>query len=269
MERALRVCATCKARKKGCDKALPRCGYCTQRHLVCVYEDAPVEPHRTPGGDSPWAMGNAGGSPLSNMFLHSLPSRTQMTIECALHIQVSHVLDLSKLPFSEVCDRYFRSFHLWLPVVSQELLHDGATPQPDKYPPADYSLLVLALYLVTLDPSDDISTQILSPQSLYLEIRMLFTQVQAIVNASTRLVQTGLLLAAYEYACGKPHAAYISIGTCSRIASVAGIDTPTARNGRSDRQFPPTLKSLEDRNIWWGMTVLERCVDPVPWAQRM
>ena len=32
---------TCRVRKKGCDKQLPKCGYCSRRGLDCVYHDAP------------------------------------------------------------------------------------------------------------------------------------------------------------------------------------------------------------------------------------
>ncbi|KAJ6136269.1 hypothetical protein N7512_001429 [Penicillium capsulatum] len=258
MERAPRVCATCKARKKGCDKILPRCGYCTQRHLVCIYDDAP-DPRRTPG-DS-WSAASVGSSP-PNLFLHSLPSHTQMPLDGVLHTHVSHVLHISQLPLAEVSGRYFDSFHHWLPVISRELLHGVSSMHGDGYPPADYSLLLLALCLVTLNPSDDITTQAMSPQTLYLEVRMLFTQVQAMINTSTRLVQTGLLLAAYEYASGNPHAAYISIGTCARIASVLGIDKSGWKYERSESDLTSALHSFECQNIWWGMIVLERCVYP-------
>ncbi|KAJ5113155.1 hypothetical protein N7456_001689 [Penicillium angulare] len=118
----------------------------------------------------------------------------------------------------------------------------------------------MAMYLVTLDPSDLSKTYIIAPQTLYLEFRISFTRVQTTLTASTRLIQAGLLLAAYEYASGRPHAAYVSIGTCVRMASILGIDTYDRAPGGSSNGTTSTLKSLEIQNIYWAMIMLERLV---------
>ncbi|KAJ5526356.1 hypothetical protein N7494_013006 [Penicillium frequentans] len=130
----------------------------------------------------------------------------------------------------------------------------------DKCPPADFSLLVLAMYLVTLDPSDDSRKQITPPQTLYLDLRMSFTRVQILITASTRLIQTGLLLAAYDYACGRPHAAYISIGTCVRMASILGIDRYNRLSEPMNGNPATGIRTLETQNMYWAMIMLERLV---------
>jgi hypothetical protein len=265
MERAPRVCAICKFRKKGCDKALPRCEYCTQRGLVCIYEDpAPPDYRRgLVGSNAPWSTSP---SHPSSPFQNSNLSYPPMTVEDTLHHEVSKVFRITERAFWEVCEQYFGSFHRWLPVVSYDLLVKNTTQCIDKCPPADFSLLVLAIYLVTLDPSDDNRTQIIPPQTLYLELRMSFTRVQTVTSASTRLIQTGILLAAYEYACGRPHAAYISIGTCVRMASILGIDQYSRPNQRLNGDIATDVESLEVRNLYWAMIMLERYATMViPW----
>lgn len=259
MERALRVCTTCKSRKKSCDKALPRCGYCTQRGLLCLYEDASGS--TPPTGKSPWVTGAATLFSLpSKSFLHCSPSDPPLALDCALHLQVLHVFHLTEQSFSTVCDQYFRNFHLWLPVISPNILYETNSTHQDGYPPVDFSLLVLAMYLVTLQPADDNAHQIVSPQDLYLELKMLMARAQATIYASTRLIQTGLLLASFEYACGKPHAAYVSIGTCAGMASIVGIHYETSQKGAFTYKSDLDLQMVEGRNIYWGMIVLERCV---------
>ncbi|KAJ5818467.1 hypothetical protein N7474_004058 [Penicillium riverlandense] len=259
MERALRVCTTCKTRKKSCDKALPRCGYCTQRGLLCLYEN--VSGSTPPTGKSPWVIGAATIFSLSsNTFLHSSPSDPPLALDCALHLQVLHVYHLTEQSFSTVSDQYFQNFHLWLPVISPKLLNEINSTLQDSYPPVDFSLLVLAMYLVTLQPADDNAHQIVSPQDLYLELKMLMARVQATVHASTRLIQTGLLLASFEYACGKPHVAYVSIGTCAGMASILGIHYGKSKKEAFTNKPDLDLKMLEGRNICWGMMVLERYV---------
>jgi hypothetical protein len=79
---------------------------------------------------------------------------------------------------------------------------------------------MLSMSLVELHPSEDPARQIVSQQALYPELKTLFTRLQYRVTGSIRLIQAGLLLTVYEYACGKPDDAYISIGTCARLASV-------------------------------------------------
>ena len=57
------VCSTCKLRKKGCDKQLPSCGYCTKRKLGCRYDDP--YPDRSRGGDSDGGGGSSSSTELT------------------------------------------------------------------------------------------------------------------------------------------------------------------------------------------------------------
>ncbi|KAJ5281767.1 hypothetical protein N7478_007139 [Penicillium angulare] len=261
MERAARVCTTCKARKKGCDKTRPSCGYCTQRGLTCVYDDPIVETEgrrNLAGRNVLWAISPS----LSSSSFANTSSLTYSpkSIEGFLRHEVSEVFRITHRTFSEVCDQYFWNFHRWLPVVSQDLLVEATAKHGEQCPPADLSLLIMAMFLVTLDPSDLSKTHIIPPQTLYLEFRISLTRVQSALTASTRLVQAGLLLAAYEYASGRPHAAYVSIGICVRMATILGIDT-CHRTAKGDSSgIPSTLKSLEIQNIYWAMIMLERFV---------
>ncbi|KAJ5703056.1 hypothetical protein N7488_010604 [Penicillium malachiteum] len=117
------------------------------------------------------------------------------------------------------------------------------------------------MVLVTLDPQapDDNTTSRIAPQTLYVELKMSFARVQAQFTASTRLIQTALLITAYEYACGKPHAAYISAGISARMASVLGINQYEPNlDEMNSSDVGLRLKVAEAQNVYWGIIMLER-----------
>jgi hypothetical protein len=148
----------------------------------------------------------------------------------------------------EVSEQFFQGFHLWLPVISPRLFYTyGAASSP---PPSDFSILLLAMCLITQHPADD---------SIYMALRGLFVQVQATICASTALVQAALLLSAYEYARGWLDAAFVSIGACARMACIIGIDE--RQQDKSECRPWSRTKVHENRNIWWGVVVLERSVE--------
>ncbi len=103
------------------------------------------------------------------------------------------------------------------------LVSDIAADTKHGPPSADVSVLVLAMCLVVLDPYDEGKVSI-GHVALYGLVKMIFAQVQAIVTTTTYLVQAGVILAAYEYACGRPDAAFVSIGTVARMGQSLGME---------------------------------------------
>ena len=93
-------------------------------------------------------------------------------------------------------------------------------------------------------------------EALYLTTKMLFAHAQACVAISVDLIEAGFLIATYEYGHGLAEAAYVSIGTCARMAVAAGLQTPRTyqipNNGQS------WFKGEEEKNLWWGILICER-----------
>ena len=79
---------------------------------------------------------------------------------------------------------------------------------------------------------------------------MLFAQVQAILPPSTRLLQAGLLISIFEYAHELGNAAFVSIGSCAKMASIIGPNAHTSGKTK--------YESEEERNLWWGVVIYER-----------
>jgi Fungal specific transcription factor domain/Fungal Zn(2)-Cys(6) binuclear cluster domain len=246
MEYAPRVCHTCKARKKRCDKALPRCGYCTARDLACSYELHPE--YRDQQHQNTYSR---------DVFLLSDPRfmpATTATLDEILNVHVYRIKLLTKVHVRDIDKRFFPNCYRWLPVLSPTLFNRALTSyeeQSSSPPLADFSLLLLALHLITWRQSDRVATNF-SPESLYMTVRTLFGQVQAAICASTALVQAGLLIAAYDYACGRPHSAYILMGTCVRMALTLGLDKVGRNIDQNDS------KAREQYMVWCALVVLER-----------
>lgn len=270
-ECAQQVCLTCKSRKKRCDKAVPICGYCAKRDLQCRY-DYPVASR----DDSVVTSSHSAStscqliSEVDHNSTWNVPALCPlwmeanricdlpMTLDVTLDLQVRRVIQLTNLPFTEISNRFFRDFHRWLPVVCPQLFYETARKCENSPLPADYSVLVLSMCLITLHPPAGILSPSVSPKDLYVMAKMILAHVQSVICASPSLIQASLLLAAYEYACGRPEMALISVGTCSRMAQSIGIDKESRIGSEWQCPGERRLRALEERNIWWGVVVLER-----------
>ncbi|PWY76153.1 hypothetical protein BO94DRAFT_589005 [Aspergillus sclerotioniger CBS 115572] len=245
--RAVQVCSTCKLRKKRCDKTLPICGYCGKRNLLCRYEDFPQ-----PKGES-----DAVAAMLMQMVSLLGPSGSMSTSH-RIWYQVQRIIQFASLSLQEIGRCYFNNFHKWLPLISYQVYEEEVTAYNwmSCPPAADFSILTLAMCLITLQPNRETP---ITPQGLYGTVKVLFAETQAMMCAPDRLLQASLLIAAYEYANGRPEAAHITMGTSSRIAFGIGLHN-------TDFEQPFSVGDrvrIEERrrcNLWWGGIILERLI---------
>lgn len=253
IERALHVCLTCKSRKKGCDKQLPTCGYCAKRNLPCRYQESPVA--EEPVADAITQI-EINAILLLMVSLFGPPSENMSTAPRRTWYHVCRIIQLADLSLQEISRRYFSNFHNWLPVISYELFQESLAGynSPSRSPPVDFSVLMLGMCLVTLQPSKP-NTHI-TPHSLYSTMKMLFAEAQSITCASTYLIQAGLLIAAYEYANGRPEAAHITMGGVAKSAFVTGL--ADSSSWQTNEASIISSESLERLNLWWGVIILER-----------
>ena len=242
IKRAPHVCSSCKSRKKACDKQLPCCGYCTKRSLECSYDfvdacstDTEVDTFMPP--------------PTSS------PTNKTLNLDTILNLQVTWTLETTRVSFHETSERYFHDFQVWLPIICPTLFRN--TLSHCIIPPADFSVLKLAMHLTTTaPPSVTFNRSVSDP--LYVFVKMLLSQVQAEICVSIRLVQASLLLSAYEYACGWPKAAYSSLGMCLGLAYTLRINDYKDLEATSMHEAAATLRAREAWNIWWGIVIIQR-----------
>ncbi|RAL12397.1 uncharacterized protein BO97DRAFT_443038 [Aspergillus homomorphus CBS 101889] len=275
--KAASVCLTCKARKKGCDKSLPRCRSCVDRNLVCRYRSATLSPtHRSvpnshadqshrrsaielPARDRTSApTHNLASSPPHPHLLKAVPARA---IDPTLCGQAQEILQATGLYLDEISVRYFQGIHTFVPIVSRRRFHArllsfGADPQPD------FALLLLCMGLLThwVDSPDHSNPQRnlrAEDKAHYVATKSLLAQAQALCAPTTHLIQAGVLLAVYEYAHGHPEQAFVTIGSCARMAYAAQLrsqPSPTsAAHPQTDR-----IAAEEEISTWWGIRICER-----------
>lgn len=235
-DRPLRVCKTCRTRKRACDKQLPSCGYCSSRGHACDYTDGVVQDALS----TSWPQFST-----SHKLIGSL------SLDRAVNGQVDSILkSMDSTPLG-VEQRYFRDFHPNLAIVA---------PQTSPYrfyggldqAPADSAVLLLGMLLV--------SHHLPIADTLYSALRNLTVHVQDTRKPSIALVQVHLLIGCFEYSRGWLEKAFVSVGVCVSLARIIGIDVqPTV--------VPPTPRASEDLaeqeawNLWWGIILLERSVE--------
>lgn len=175
-------------------------------------------------------------------------------IDSTIYLQVLRIIRSTGQVVEDIATRYFRGIHSFIPIVSrprfQDTLSDLGHP-----PPVSFSLLLLSICLVTYHPE---LSQIASPpatSSLYLATKALFTQVQASAPLSLNLIQTGVIIATYEYANGRVQDAFASIGACARLGFAAHLHLAHPTQG-PDLDTNPQAE--EEANTWWGIIICER-----------
>ncbi len=235
--RAQRVCGTCRTRKRGCDKRLPRCGFCFSRGYAyaCDYTEALV-----PDASSTAGLPYNGPRKLIG----------SLSLDSTVKAQVDSIFKAMDLTPQMVEQRYFRDFHPSLPIIAPQTspcrIHHGLERAP-----ADAAILVLAMLLV--------SHQLPTADSLYSALRKLVVSVQDSRGASIAVVQAQLLIGGFEHAHGWVEKSYVSVGVCASLARILRINVNRTGGFSADS----THKGLADQeawNLWWGIIVLERSV---------
>lgn len=172
IQRASQVCKTCKARKKACDKILPSCSYCTKRSLECRYDRVP---------DSS-IEGVSVGS-ISDL----LSCGTGPALDGVVNLQVCHLIHRTGISLDQLASRYFRYFHQWLPIISPATFRETATRYQHGVPPADFSMLLLSMYIIVTRPTDRSIAphkDAVQPRDLYHTAKIFLSHVQARLCAS-------------------------------------------------------------------------------------
>jgi hypothetical protein len=184
------------------------------------------------------------------------PKATQSpsSIDEIFNSQICHIIRAGGESIESVVARYFNGVHKWLPIISQKRFCDRLQFS-QTMPTADFSILLLTMHLIAQHPCSDYDID-QDREILYLATKTLFTQVQSFIPSSMSLAQAGTILARYEHAHGMVEAAYITIGTSSRIASAIGIDF-----SQCSQEMQGTDAWFDDEealSTWWGLVICDR-----------
>ncbi|KAL7926003.1 hypothetical protein ACQKWADRAFT_281500 [Trichoderma austrokoningii] len=269
------ACASCKVRKRRCDKKLPSCLECAKKRRRCDYDYvkrgsllASSEQSDSLQEDSITSTTNQYALPSSNLsalFFLDPP------------IFHNHNIDISKaftkLPSSvvgqlgssqhheEIGNHFFNTIHAWLPMVSRKRFHDDLRNQSDNLgASADLAFLLLSMKLMTWQPppEDDASPEKQTARTItYIETKRFGFELEASGMFSLRVLQGLLLVAFYEVGHAIYPAAFMSIAACVRYAHALGIQP----GGLQRLKLPLTWVEEEERKrVWWAAFLLDRFV---------
>lgn len=177
----------------------------------------------------------------------------------SVHAQVHRIIHTTGRFLGDIVEQFFEETYRFAPVVSRPRLHEVLASLPVVSPPADFSILLLSICLLTLHPTkkDQFRSSEIYRESLYLSTKSLFSQVQAITfslgQPSLFLIQAQLLIAIVEYGRSMPDTALLSITQCARMGYAARLHY---RANHID--IDPQWK--EEANTWWAITIYERFV---------
>ncbi|KIM97046.1 hypothetical protein OIDMADRAFT_44475 [Oidiodendron maius Zn] len=258
------VCSSCKARKKKCNKALPKCSLCSKRNLACSYSTPeqncnPVSPsdrlrYGLPVNDEQAEVQSIDFPTM--LFLdpiilqHGQVEISQVATPVPTHIL--HLLgDVNEIRIT--ASKFFEHIHSWMPFISKKRFHEFYL-RPSFQSRPDAALLLLALKLITTLPP----TSPRNPRTaMYHATKHFYLEVEGSNHFSIPVLQAGVLLALYELGHAIYPAAYLSIGACARYAHALGINISGAMN---TRRVLTLVEVEERRRVWWAIIILDRFV---------
>lgn len=176
------------------------------------------------------------------------------TVHRTVHSQVCYIIRADGHYIHDITSRYFKGVHRWLPIISRKRFNKCLANFND-LPPADFSMLLLAVRLITQYPSKD-SEKEQDREVLYLATKTLFTQVQSFVSSSLYMIQAGIIIATYEHSHGMTEAAYVTVGTTARMAFSAGLHNKQCSD--EPKGTKNWFEEEEALSTWWGLVICDR-----------
>lgn len=151
------------------------------------------------------------------------------------------------------CSKYFNSTNGWFPILAKRDIYDrmaclSTNPSPE------FAVLILCIHLIT--KGDPISYNSQIREQMYWTTKGFYALVIASGRASKELVQSGTLLALYEYSIAMHDAAYLSISAPARMALLLGYDKTLGQDKPAGTTS--SIEAEEQRRIWWCIIILER-----------
>ncbi|KAF2801827.1 putative fungal-specific transcription factor [Mytilinidion resinicola] len=264
LDQAQQVCTSCKARKRKCDKALPRCSQCTKRNLTCEYSTLEQSRNSASVPDRPWhgihadedrADAQSLDFPTMLFLDPGILQHGQVDISCVAPPVPAHILQLLG-DIDEIratASKFFEHIHMWMPFISKKRFHELHLRSFQSQP--DIALLLVSLKLITTLPP-------VSPRNprtpLYYTAKHFYLEVEGSSIFSIPILQAGILIALYELGQAIYPAAYLSIGACARYAHAHGINVGGTLN---TRRAVTLIEVEERRRVWWAIVILDRFVN--------
>lgn len=159
------------------------------------------------------------------------------------------------------CSTYFNTLHEWFPIIPSRDIYDRIATLSTG-PSPDFAILILCIHLITKIDRTNCDCQTM--KHYYLTTKRFYALVTSSGRISKELVQSGIILALYEYGNALPDTAYVSVAGPARMALLLGYDKTVYEEGHD--AVCSDAEAEEQRCIWWCIITLERHVIPKLWG---
>lgn len=167
--------------------------------------------------------------------------------------QIGSVIASTGADVGIVCSTYFNTLYEWFPIIPSRDIYDRIATLSTG-PSPEFALLILCVHLIT--KIDRLSCDCQAMMHHYLTARRFYSLVASSGRISKELIQSGVLIALYEYGNAMADTAYVSVSGPGRMALILGYDKTLSEEG-CDEVVSET-EAEEQRCIWWCIIVLER-----------
>ncbi|CEJ54616.1 hypothetical protein PMG11_00919 [Penicillium brasilianum] len=281
---ALRACVSCKSSKKKCDKTLPMCNRCSRLCLICTYDDAAEaragdftstfqavfdrlerleshvfaseedRPTAAPDQCTPPSIERQGDDRSDWQLRPSLLQPSYLKLIVAMNL--SKILDDRHTSVRAMGEKYLSVIHNYAPVISKERLEWRTQESEALDPNTPFLIFILSIILLTEEPVEKfVSSDTASPPDLYRTCKHIHTLYMSFNKPCIEMIQSGVLIALYEHAQCMGSQAYLTIGTCARMAGAIGLLSATSSVSSSSKLGNSTE---EETNILLGIYILDR-----------
>jgi hypothetical protein len=153
-----------------------------------------------------------------------------------------------------MASNYFNTIHTYFPIISKQRFY-STLMNPLSQPRADVALLVLCMRLTTVPRSKD--PMVSTPE--YSAAKNFYAAVEGAGACSTQVLQSGILIAFYEFGHAIYPAAHFSVGTCARYGVSFGMDI----DEYSEHGGVNWIEVEEKKRTWWAVIILDRYLLPL------
>ncbi|KAI8662450.1 Zn(2)-C6 fungal-type domain-containing protein [Fusarium sp. Ph1] len=268
-------CFNCRRQKQRCDRLLPQCSRCSSKAVACDYKaTASSQISAFSPGTQVEAAVLVHLRDSCSFDLSPLAERYLIWAACAsddsagdegnhaqptLSTLIQGIFSAGGVDLPAMIETYFTIAHSWLPILDKEQLYldiSHLLGYPG-YQNDVTALLLICIHIFLQQPCQHPNHSVRS--ALYRTARRLFFLLQTSARSpSIALLQSGLLLAAYELGHGMSKDAYGTLGVCTSLAQQLSLEP-----GGCDRGMIQRSEITQLDLCWSGIVLLDRYVPPL------
>jgi hypothetical protein len=155
-----------------------------------------------------------------------------------------------------VGEKYLDLIHDHLPAMSRERLEWRIQESERLERNGPFLIFITSILLLTEAAADSfVTSSTSSPPELYRVCKYTHSLFVSLKEPCIELIQSGVLIALYEYAQCMEDQAYLTIGTCARMANAIGLYSAASDISRTSEM----TNDLEEKmNILLGIYIVDR-----------